>query len=168
MFVLCMLFGPASSDVAQQADKAAIKKVLSDIDAATAKGDFASVAKFTNEKIIEANGGLEKYTEVISNVMRSMEAQGIKIISHAFDEPEEPFVVGEQVVSIVKELTIMTKQNQKIEIIGYQLATRKKSGGPWLIVGGGGLAQNPAALPLLVPGIPKDFKLPAYSMRVVP
>ena len=149
-------------------EKRNITNALRFIDEATLKLDYLAVARLTHPKILHANGGEEKYATVIATILATTKAQGMVFVSHEIKEPHDPFVAGDLVVCFVPEMTTMTQKGKTIKITGYQLAVRPIFGGVWTFAGGGGLAQNPSMLSVLVPAIPKDFKLPPYEMKVVP
>lgn len=146
-------------------DIAAIDKTIEDSNAAFLRSDAAAVANATSERLMEAVGGRDKYLESIQAGIKAIDAQGIKFLSHTMDAPTPPIKAGNFILAVVKETTVMEARGRQMRNDGFTIAVRPAAGGPWKLIGGNGVSQNPGVIAMLYPGFPADYKFPPYTTR---
>ena len=111
----------------------------------------------------QAVGGRDKYVDSIQAGMKAAQAQGIKFVSHTTEPPTPPVKAGEFIIAVVKETTVMELHGRKARNDGFTVVVRRAAGGPWKLIGGNGVAQNPGVIAMLYPGFPTDYKFPPYT-----
>ena len=144
-------------------DVAEINKVIDDSNAAFMRSDAVTIADDTSDRLMQAVGGRDKYVESIQAGMKSTQAQGIKVVSHTAETPTPPIKAGEFIIAVVKEVTVMTSHGRQLRNDGFTVVVRRAAGGPWKLIGGSGVAQNPGVIAMLYPGFPADYKFPPYT-----
>ena len=148
-------------------DQEAIVKSLDESNAAFLRRDAEALANLTFDRLLQVAGGRSAYVQSLKAGFQGADAQQIRVVSHTIGALEGPTRAGEYIVYIVPEVTVMESRGRKAQTDGYTLAIRKASGGKWQLVGGGGIAQNPGILQVILPGLPKQFRLPSYSTRAL-
>ncbi len=161
--LIAQLALPAFAADLSAKDVAAIEKVIEASNAAFLRGDAGAIADVTSERLLEAVGGRAKYVESIQAGIAGVHAQGITIVSHAEEPPAPPVKAGAFIVSVVKETTIMEARGRKMRNDGFTVVVRPAAGGPWKLIGGNGVSQNPGVMAMLYPGFPEDYKFPPYT-----
>jgi hypothetical protein len=146
-------------------DIAAIDKTIDDSNAAFLRSDAAAIGDLTSERLMEAVGGRDKYVESIAAAIKAVNAQGIKVVSHTMVAPTPPIKAGNFIVTVVKEVTVMEARGRQMRNDGFTVLVRPAAGGPWKLIGGNGVSQNPGVVAMLYPGIPTDYKFPPYTTR---
>ncbi len=157
-----LLAVPAFAASLSAQDVTAVDAVIDQSNAAFARSDAAGVADVTSERVLEAVGGRAKYIESIQAGMKAIKTQGITIVSHHMDPPTPPITASGFLICVVKEVTVMASHGRKFRNDGFTIVVRPVHGGPWKLIGGNGVSQNPGVMSKLYPGFPADYKFPPY------
>lgn len=165
LLLIAQFLTPAFAAALSPSDKAAISTSIDKTKAAFQSRDANAVANLTFENAIEASGGREQYIASITTGFMKLDSLGYRLISYTAYLPDGATEAGSYIVCIVSEVTDFELQGRRGRTTGYTLAVRKKSGGPWKLIGGDGVSKNPGALHTLLPGWPNTFQLPEYSTR---
>jgi hypothetical protein len=88
-------------------------------------------------------------------------------VSHAAHAETEITDAGQYQVVRVPEDSMVKAGDRKVHIVSYSLAVRSKPAGPWTFIGGSGLQKQPRLLRQLLPDLPRQFKLPPYSIQAI-
>lgn len=163
LLLALLVAAPAfAADLSAQ-DVAALDAVIDQSNAAFLRSDAAGIADVTSERLLQAVGGRGNYIESIQAGMKAVQAQGITIVSHHVDAPTAPILADGFMVSIVKEVTVMTSHGRQLRNDGFTVVVRPEHGGAWNLIGGNGVAQNPGVIAMLYPGFPAAYKFPPYT-----
>lgn len=148
-------------------DQEAIVKSMDESNAAFLRRDAEALANQTFDRLLQVVGGRSAYIQSLKSGFQAMDEQQIRIVSHTIGALDGPTRAGEYIVYVVPEVTVMESRGRKAQTDGYTLAVRKASGGNWQLIGGGGIVQNPGILQVILPSLPKQFRLPSYSTRAL-
>ena len=131
-------------------------------------GDPTDMIAFTHKSLISMMGGKEKYSQVIESGVRLFQEQEIEFLGAEVGIPSQLYDAGEDEVSIVPRISIMTVQGQAIQDRGFVVAIRPKgSVDNWSFLNGAGLRRNRDSLWNLLPNLEKDIDLPINVMERV-
>ena len=160
-----LLNAPALGATITQNDRTAILTAIDTTNAAFARRDPEAVADLTFDKLMDAIGGRAKYIEALKSSFKTIDAEVVKIVSHKADVRNDVTFADGYYICVVNEVTDMNLRGQNVRNIAFTLAIRKGTEGPWKLIGGNGISQNPRILTFLFAGLPADFKIPETSMK---
>ncbi len=143
--------------------EADIKKIVK----STTTGDADFVISMTHPAIFKVAGGKEGFEATTKQVIAMLQEQGFQIESHECGKPTEIHDAGDQEICFIPQKSVMSFGDKKVKSENYMIAARKKPDGKWLYLDGSGLRQNPDALWMLFPDLPKSVKPPKQTMEVV-
>lgn len=129
--------------------------------------DFEKFARETFPGVVTLSGGHDALIATMRKGVEQMDAQHIAFVSHAAHAETTITDAGPYEVVRVPEDSVMKTGERKVRIVSYSLAVRSKPAGPWTFIGGTGIHNQPQVLWQLLPGLPRDFKLPPYSMQPI-
>ncbi len=141
---------------------------LDDLGGATfARHDFEKYARETFPGVIELTGGRDKFMEQMRVAFAQMDAQHIQFVSHVSRPESQTTDAGPYEVVRIPEESVLAAGERRVKVISYSLAVRTKPSGPWTFIGGSGIVKQPEMLWQLLPGLPRDYKLPPSSMQPI-
>ncbi len=90
-----------SDSIATHHDYPNLKLQATQLTEATIRGDYATVEKLTYPKLIDIMGGSEAFTIAITEAMKQVESNGMKLESLSVGEPRDFVEVDQQIYAIV-------------------------------------------------------------------
>ncbi len=135
--------------------------------AAFAQHDYDKYVRETFPGIVEMSGGRDKMIEQMKASFAMMDAQHVKFVSHVSTPESQTTDAGKYEVLRVPEESVLEAGGHRVKGISYTLAVRSKPAGEWTFIGGSGLVKQPQLLWQLLPGLPRDYKLPPSSMQPI-
>lgn len=159
-----MAFGAASC----QSDSAEILKRVDAMDTAFVKGDAQSIINMTDSSLFELGGGKEKALSATKQAMDQMKQAGMILEKSTIGKPSKTYRAGTKSVCFVPKEMMMSVKGVRGRSVGYLIAiNRNENNSQWLFLDSAALQKKPELLWLLIPGLPKDIKLPPnFTERV--
>lgn len=162
--VMPMAFGAASC----QSDSAEILSRVNVIDTALVKGDAQSIINLTDTSLFELSGGKEKALLATKQAMSQMKQAGITVEKSTIGKPSQTYKAGTKSVCFIPKEMMMSVKGVRGRSVGYLIAINNNANdSPWLFLDSAGLQKKPELLWKLVPGLPKDIKLPPNFTELV-
>ena len=163
------LLACAASHAATLAPAAAqdLSRRLDELATAFQAHDFERFARETFPGVVAMSGGHDAMIATVRTSFAQMDAQRIVFVSHSSHAETAITDAGRYEVVRVPEDSVLKAGERQVRIVSYSLAVRSKPAGPWTFIGGTGIHNQPQILWDLLPGLPKDFKLPPYSMQPI-
>ena len=89
------------------------------------------------------------------------------MISHVSKSESQTTDAGQYDLVRMGEVSLLDVSGQGVQIHSCSLAVRTKPAGAWTFIGSAGLAKDPTLAGWVLPGLPKDYKLPARSIQAL-
>lgn len=122
--------------------------------------NYDALLDMTHPAVFQLVGGKEQLLEAMKAAMSQMDKMKFTILDDQFGTPGEVYASGEEMVCFYPRTMVMQIDDKKIKSTGFLICARKRAGGEWLFMDGDNFKQNPSLLEKLLPGLPKDLKLP--------
>jgi len=167
ILTLAVLIVTGSSIRADEIDKAAIKKLATEITAAAVKEDCAKVIDGTIPTVVALMGGKEKAVEQLREMINDMKSKGFKFIDAKAGEPGEIFTEGKSTFVIVPTTFEMEFAKGRVRGSSYLLGISSDAGKTWKFADGAGLQDG--NIKKVLPKLPPKMKLPeAAKPEIIP
>lgn len=160
--LLLLLVVPCFAMAADDELKAKVKKDITTLSEATVKGDATVVADLTHPGIHDLIGGRDKLIEVTKNVLKQLDAVGLKMDSYKVGDPSDIVKTDKEMYVVVPFSIVMKGAPGTITAEGYCVGVSGDAGKTWKYVNGGD-RNGEKLIQQILPNLPKDLKLPAYK-----
>lgn len=142
--------------------KATAKAVVEKVGAAMLKGDYSPSFETTYEPALKAMGGREAAEDSAKELLKMMEAKGVRMKSYTVGEPGDLYTEGGNTFVVIPTVLEMTAPDAKIVVRGYSLGISTDAGKTWKFVDGQGLRDEEERKKIL-PKLPAKLDLPKYQ-----
>jgi hypothetical protein len=129
------------------------------------KGNYEVLRQKTHTSLIEYSGGRESYDLLFNKTIQQITLFKVKMISFKFENPEQLYTAGNEIVCFVPRASIMKVGKEKIKTVGYMVAIRKINSKEWFYLDGAGFQDDKNLLWELLPLLPKTIELPPNHME---
>jgi hypothetical protein len=166
LLVACLLTLTAFSskaDVVTDAQLASLAARVTAARIATERWDASAVAHSTHPALVKLAGGKQKLRERAEASMRSLQEQGIQIVSIVTDSPRCLDVPNHLLCFVPKITTVRLGDRIGTDRSFLVAVLDEETAKTWLFVDGTMERNNPGALRKLLPWIPASAVLPDIS-----
>ncbi|MBE7179053.1 MAG: hypothetical protein INR69_21800 [Mucilaginibacter polytrichastri] len=164
LLYLLLLLLPQFAAAQNSAAKEAAKKQAAAMDAAYAKGDYITMANYTNKRVLDMLGGPQKMAAALKGKMAELEKKNVKLISAEVGEVMQIVNVDGQYQCIIPQYIRMKAGDEKMYSRSHLLGISSDKGKTWTFLDANG--QTPEMLKGLFPNLSKELVIPKKEMKV--
>ncbi len=157
----------ANTSSSPQIDTGKLKLQAEEINQAFLRNDFGRVADLTYPKLVEILGGRARMIAFLEQGVKSMEAEGFKIVSVSIGEPNDVISDGHQLFAIVPTITNIKFSEGILVGQAFRIANSKDGGKNWTFVDGAGFSSDKGKLKMLFPTVADKLRLPEIKPPVL-
>jgi hypothetical protein len=151
-----------------QSDSAEILSRVNAMNTAFEKGDAKTIVDMTDPALFDISGGKEKALSMTKQVMDQIVKSGLIIEKLMVGKLTKTYMAATKSVCFVPKEVIMSIKGVRGRSVSYLVAiNRNTANSPWLFLDSAGLQKKPELLWTLVPGLPKDIKLPPNHTELI-
>ncbi len=132
--ILALIISIAASCLAQNPYSKTIKMQAEKMGDLLVKNKFKSFAIYTHPKIIEMMGGEDKMVEIMNTGLQKMKSNNVEISSVTFEEPNELFVVGNELQCTVPQILTMKVPGGILVTKSTLIALSSNNGRNWYFI----------------------------------
>lgn len=121
----------------------------------------------THPGVFEVVGSKDKLVEAMKAAMAQMDERQIVILEDQLGTPGEVYTSKDEIVCFYPRTMVMQIGDKKVKSTGFMICAKKRAGGEWLFMDGGIVERDPSLLEKVLPGLPKDVKLPELTAEPV-
>jgi len=143
----------------------AIKYAAEIMAQATLKGDYETLANYTQPKVITLMGGREKMIAVVKNGMAAMKNQGVTFKEASVGTPGKVVNTGTALYAVVPQRIVMQTNQGSISTSTSLLACSMNKGKTWYFTDAGNMTD--AQLKQLFPGVLGKLVIPKRTTPVM-
>lgn len=156
-----------AAELSDDEKKALTEKVTAMFDSYES-GDPTRMIAFTHSSLISVMGGIANYSRVIESAAGMFQQQGMEFLGAEVGIPTQLYDAGEEEVTIVPRISVMTVQGQALQDIGFVVAIRPKGSiDNWTFLNGAGMRRNKDSLWNLLPNLDRNIDLPVNVLERV-
>lgn len=166
--VCCVLWSAAAwSGTLNPQEAAKLRSEVTAMYAAAEKGDAEPLIANAHESIYALMGGKEAFTKISREALQQLLKLDIKFLSSEVGTPTPTYPAGEEEVCFVPRVSVMELQGKRAKTTTFMIAIRRVGTSTWKYLDGAGLRKNPQFLPMLLPKLAKDVKLPPNTVETL-
>lgn len=169
LLVVSLMMTSAFGATSCQSDSAEILSRVKAMNTAFEQGDAESIVAMTDTSLFEFAGGKDKLLAAMKQVMSKMNETGYIVEKSTIGKPTKTYLVADtKLVCFVPKEMIMNIKGVRARNVSYLIAIKRKTpDSQWLFLDSSALQKKPELLWQLVPGLPKDIKLPPNNTELL-
>lgn len=159
--ILLLLLTCAYVSSQAQASLDNMYKQANEMAAATIKGDYATLIKYTHPAVVKMMGGQQKAVATLEQTTAKMKDTGFKFKKAAIGKATQTIASKANIQCIVPQILDIEMMQQTIHATSYLLAISYDQGKKWYFVE----AKNPESLRKIIPEMDKKLVVPQAKMN---
>jgi hypothetical protein len=166
--VLCVLWSAAAwSGTLKPQEAAKLRSDIVTMYKAFEKGNPEPLIANVHESIYTLVGGREAFGKISRDALQQLLKLNIKFLSSDVGMPTETYPAGDEEVCFVPRMSVLELQGKRAKTTTFMIAIRRVGTTTWKYLDGAGLRKNPELLPMLLPKLSKDAKLPPNTVEML-
>lgn len=161
VFIL-MLISPLL--FAQDVVKRTVKEQASAMVNAYAKGDYLTMARYTNRKVLSILGGPQKMAAALKTKMTELDKKGVHLVSADVGEVLQLVSTPTEMYCIIPQYIRMRTAENKLYSRSHLLGVSLDIGKTWTFLDANG--QTPEMIKGIIPDLSKEIIIPKKEMKV--
>ena len=126
--------------------------------------DFIQYSEFVYPKLIELNGGQEKYIDIIKNSMNKIEEQGFTFKNISFGDPSKIVTTSTEFQTVIPQILELKNKSGLLATTSYLICISNKEGKTWHFIDTGGKTLE--QLQKVIPTLSNELLLPPNKAPV--
>jgi hypothetical protein len=112
----------------------ALMKQADEMVKAAVKNDYDRFADFLHPKIIERNGGKEKFVSAVKETMKRTKSAGIEVVEYSVENPAQIVEIDKQLFAVLPTRANMKTPQGALTMPGHLLGISEDKGENWKFI----------------------------------